>query len=175
MAGNKKPNRKSSKNGDSYQADFITKQRKQTRAALKQNYIAFWAKEGEALRAYNKKAEHVNFSAALQKSIERTPILWRVTGYVVSRSHTGEEYMKEIEVDAPFPCLRNQVKQKAADAIFKFMKTDCNHNHILGVCWIATDASNEISDELADQIFTHFGVWKELAGWQYDEAINGKL
>lgn len=172
MAGNKKPNRKASKKGDSYQANFITKQRKQTTNALKQNYIAFLAKEGEALRAYNKKGEHVNFSRALQKSIEKTPILWRVTGYVISRDHTGGEYMKELEIDAPFPCLRGQVKQKAADAIFKFMKEDCNANHILGVGWIATHADNEIENETADKIFTDFGVWKELAGWQYDEAIN---
>lgn len=172
MAGNKKPKRKPSTNG---KAALIQRQRKQTVAAMKDNYIAFLAKEGEALRAYNRKGGHINFSEPLQKSIEKTPILWRVTGYVISRDHTGGEYMKEIEVDAPFPCLRGQVKQKAADAIFKFMKEDCNANHILGVGWIATHADNEIDNEIADKIFTHFGVWKEFAGWQYDKAVNGEL
>lgn len=168
MAGNKKPRK--TKNAKS---KFIKLIHEQTRKAIKGNYIAFLAREGELLRSYDINGEVSAFSEHLQKSLEKTPILWCIVGYVFCRDHNGVDYMKSIAIDAPYPCKREQIKTIAADKIWQFLKSDCNENHILGAGWLSTDASNEPEDEIADKIFTHIGVWDELAPWQEEAARNG--
>ena len=95
---------------------------------------------------------------------------WRIHGSVLGRERNGKERIDGFTLDINTPCTHDQIKTLASDEHWKFIeeyRDSAKANNFVTAAWIAT-LQDEVSDELAHQIFTNAGSFETQADWEME-------
>ena len=155
-------------------AQLIRLQQEKVRRQLK-NYLLVWDPQVmEYVTPFDQKGNKCAMSHGFAGLLETIQVKWRIHCYVLGRERNGKERIDGFTLDINTPCTHDQIKGIASDEHWKFIeqyRETPKADNFITAAWIAT-LQDEVSDELAHQIFTNAESFKTQADWEMEsEAV----
>ncbi|MGL4518042.1 MAG: hypothetical protein ACRCUH_15285 [Shewanella sp.] len=122
--------------------------------------------------AFDKKElSPVNIGPSIAKSLQTVAFKWSLYLAVLCRRQDGQQYIKQKVVPFFSPYSRETIENYLNEEHEKLIKI-CNPLHIVNIGWVASTVPFEITDEIADDLFTKQGGWDHIAEWQKQKLIE---
>ena len=122
--------------------------------------------------AFDKKElSPVNIGPSIAQSLQTVAFKWSLYLAVLCRRQDGQQYIKQKVIPFFSPYSRATIENYLNEEHEKLIKI-CNPLHIANIGWIASTVPYEITDEIADELFTKQGGWDHLSEWQKQKLIE---
>ena len=120
-------------------------------------------------QAFDKKSlGRINVGPTIAESLAKLSFKWSVYVAVLCRRQDGQQYIQSEQYTFDVPYSRATVENMLNEKHEELVKA-CNPLHVVNLGWIASTVNCDISDALADELFTKQDGWEYLAGWEIEK------